>query len=356
MPPATPLDWTALRLLALKPKHNLKILKHVDWPERLRDRHWLHHQLESLDASRYSRRQAHNLHERADQCLTSLVSINCDVIGYDHAHYPPLLKTIYDPPIVLLCRGDTLLLAQPQVAMVGSRKSTSFARSTAESLAQQLTGAGVHVTSGLALGIDQAAHKGALNAGPGSTLAVMANGPDLIYPQRHLALGEKIIASGGLLVTEHLPGTQPRPHYFPERNRIISGLSLGTLVVEAEIKSGSLVTARLALEQGREVFAVPGAISNPAVRGCHLLIKEGAGLIESVDDILKSLYLPLRDQVPTDSFEETPVLRLLGQAPHTVDQLAQALMMSATDLQIELTELEINGFVAREGARFVRLR
>ena len=356
MPTVLPLDWVALRLLALTPLNNLKMLEIADWPMLIKDRHRLNDQLKQLGASRYAHQQAERLYDRAEKLLSSLNSLNCVVIGYDHAHYPPLLKAIYDPPIVLFCRGNTLLLAEPQIAMVGGRKSTQFARSTAQRLAAQLTETGVHVTSGLAIGIDQAAHKGALSAGPGTTLAVMANGPDLIYPQRHVALGEQIVASGGLLLTEHLPGTQPRPHFFPERNRIISGLSLGTLVVEAEIKSGSLVTARLALEQGREVFAVPGAISNPSVKGCHLLIKEGAALVESADDLLQALYLPLRDQAPLSDIADTPLLRLLAQAPHTIDQLAQALMMSATELQIALTELEISGFVAREGARFVRLR
>jgi DNA processing protein len=186
----------------------------------------------------------------------------------------------------------------------------------------------------------------------------MANGPDLVYPQRHQRLAQQILDSGGLLVTEQLPGIQPRPYLFPERNRIISGMSLGTLVVEAAIKSGSLVTARLALEQGREVFAIPGAITNELARGCHHLIKEGAQLVETVSDILTSLYLPLTtDTEHEPSIEsEDPIICALNQQNFTADQLADKLTMPIGQLQSRLVELEILGIIGREGARYVVLR
>ena len=259
---------------------------------------------------------------------------------------------------MLFSRGNVTALSEPQVALVGGRKSSSLARATAQRFAQELTQSGVHVSSGLAIGIDQAAHLGAIQAGPATTLAVMANGPDLVYPQRHQRLAQQILDSGGVLVTEQLPGTQPRPYLFPERNRIISGMSLGTLVVEAAIKSGSLVTARLALEQGREVFAIPSAITNELARGCHHLIKEGAQLVESVTDILASLYLPLA----TDSEEQPlierddPIVAALNQQSLTVDQLAAKLAIPIGQLQSLLVELEISGIIGREGARYVVLR
>lgn len=356
--PAQPIDWVALRLLAMRPASNLKFLQHPNWLDRLKDPKCLVEQLELFNESQFAIKQIQSLYDRAEKHLNVIKSIDCDVISIDDDRYPQLLKSIYDPPVVLFSRGNATALSEPQVALVGGRKSSSLARATAQRFAQELTQSGVHVSSGLAIGIDQAAHLGAIQAGPATTLAVMANGPDLVYPQRHQRLAQQILDSGGVLVTEQLPGTQPRPYLFPERNRIISGMSLGTLVVEAAIKSGSLVTARLALEQGREVFAIPSAITNELARGCHHLIKEGAQLVESVTDILASLYLPLATESAEQPFIEPddPIVAALHQQSLTVDQLAAKLAIPIGQLQSLLVELEISGIIGREGARYVVLR
>lgn len=201
--------------------------------------------------------------------------------------YPPLLAAISDPPPLLFVEGSLQSLDSPQIAVVGSRHATPFAREFAEAIAADLTRAGLVVTSGLARGIDGAAHAGALAAG-GETIAVLGCGIDQTYPRQHVALAARV-RDAGALVSEFPLGTPPRPGHFPRRNRIISGLALGTLVVEAAITSGSLVTARHALDQGREVFAVPGAVRNPLSRGCHALLRDGATLVERVDDIVGAL-------------------------------------------------------------------
>ena len=203
------------------------------------------------------------------------------------AAYPPLLRQLLDAPIALFVEGDATALAAPQLAIVGSRNPTIDGRETAEAFARALAGCGLTIASGLALGIDAAAHRGAL-AGGGRTIAVLGSGPDIVYPPSHAALAREI-AGRGALVSELPPGTPPRREHFPRRNRVISGLSLGTLVVEASDRSGSLITARLATEQGREVFAIPGSIHNALARGCHRLIREGAKLVETAQDILEEL-------------------------------------------------------------------
>ncbi len=198
--------------------------------------------------------------------------------------YPPLLRQIPDPPIALFVRGDATLLSEPQLAMVGSRNPSVEGRRNAEEFAEYLAKCGLVITSGMALGIDAASHKGALKGG--KTVAVWGTGLDKAYPPRNRELAEEIIAKG-VVVSEFPPGTPPLPTHFPRRNRIISGLAVGTLVVEAAKQSGSLITARLASEQGREVFAIPGSIHNPMARGCHRLLRDGAKLVESAGDILE---------------------------------------------------------------------
>ncbi|MEY6431426.1 DNA-processing protein DprA [Thioalkalicoccus limnaeus] len=201
----------------------------------------------------------------------------------DDPRYPPQLAELSDAPLVLYCRGDPTLLSDPQVAIVGSRTPTPQGLEITRQLACELAGRGLVVTSGLARGIDGAAHEGALEAGP--TIAVLGTGPDRVYPATHRRLAHRI-AEKGALVTEYPPGTGPQAHHFPRRNRLISGLSLGVLVTEAAERSGSLITARLAGEQGREVFAMPGSIRNPRARGCHRLIRQGATLVECAEDVL----------------------------------------------------------------------
>lgn len=209
------------------------------------------------------------------------------LVAWDDPRYPALLRQVPAAPVALFVRGDPASLALPQLAIVGSRNATAGGAATARAFAAHLAGRGIAITSGLALGIDAAAHKGALEAG-GRTIAVLGTGPDTCYPRAHVALAESIAASGAL-VTEFLPGMLPLRENFPRRNRIISGLAAGTLVVEAGLQSGALVTARRALEQGREVFAVPGSIHNPLAKGCHRLIREGAKLVESADHVLEEL-------------------------------------------------------------------
>ncbi len=205
------------------------------------------------------------------------------------SEYPALLLEVDDPPIVLFCQGTVDLLGSAQIAMVGTRHPSSAGREDASRFASALARCGLTVTSGLAAGIDGAAHRGALAAN-GRTVAVLGCGIGQAYPREHQRLYRQI-AECGVVVSEYPPGTPPRPYQFPVRNRIISGLSLGVLVVEASLDSGSLITARLALEQNREVFAMPGSIHNPAARGCHRLLREGAKLVESVEDVLEEMNL-----------------------------------------------------------------
>lgn len=211
----------------------------------------------------------------------------CELLTPEHPSWPARLRALPDPPAVLYVRGDPEVLALPALAIVGSRSPTAAGRETATDLACHLATAGLVITSGLALGIDAAAHEGALAAG-GLTVAVAGTGLDRVYPARHADLARRITTEGAL-VSELPLGTRPSREAFPQRNRIVTGLSLGTLVVEAAMKSGSLISARHAMEQGSEVFAIPGSIHNPLARGCHRLIRQGAKLVETADDVLEEL-------------------------------------------------------------------
>lgn len=232
------------------------------------------------------------------------------LLTFATAGFPAPLRHIADPPPVLFVEGDPGVLAAPQVAIVGSRRATPCGMQTAYALSESLAGCGLAITSGLALGVDGASHRGAI-AARGTTLAVAANGLDSVYPRRHRRLARAVVESGAL-VSEFAPGTPPLAAHFPRRNRLISGLALGVVVVEAARRSGSLITARLAAEQGREVFAVPGPVQSPLSRGCHHLIREGAKLVEQVSDILEEL--------PDGPW------RLVGpEAPATPDRLLDGL-------------------------------
>ncbi|NOZ52134.1 MAG: DNA-protecting protein DprA [Gammaproteobacteria bacterium] len=222
-----------------------------------------------------------------DKDLKWAQQTNCFIIPVTSTHYPTQLRQIADPPTLIFVQGDPELLHYPQLAMVGSRNPTHQGQETAAEFAKHLSLAGLIITSGMALGIDTASHQGALS-GSGLTIAVAGTGLDYIYPSKNKELAENI-ASEGALVSEYITGTRPLKHHFPQRNRIISGLSTGTLVVEAAMQSGSLITARQAMEQGREVFAIPGSIHNPLARGCHTLIRQGAKLVETGNDVLHEL-------------------------------------------------------------------
>ncbi len=272
--------------------------------------------------------------------------------------YPTLLKEIPDPPPVLFIRGDRNLLDSLQVAMVGTRNPSPMAMKTARAFAKNFADFGLTVTSGLALGVDQAAHKGALDS-TGKTIAVAATGLDRVYPASHKALAAEIIKTGAL-VSEFPIGTQPKPGYFPRRNRIISGLSLGVLVVEAAIKSGTLVTAKHAMEQGREVFAIPGSIHNPLAKGCHHLIRQGAKLVETADDVLEELGQLSRAAVREENGQnkamaenDLPIegdyaalLDKMGFDPTSVDELIAETHFTAEEISSMLLVMELEGLVS----------
>ncbi len=269
-----------------------------------------------------------------------------DSIVQTHRDFPQLLREIADPPPTLYYCGDIQLLNQPQIAIVGARKASRTGCNTAYQFAQQLAALGFVITSGLALGIDAAAHQGAL-AHNGKTIAVLGNGLNIQYPRQNEKLSDSI-RTHGLLISEFLPDTLPLPHHFPRRNRLISGLSYGVLVVEAQCKSGSLVTARMAMEQGREVFAVPGSIHSPLSRGCHQLLRDGAKLVENINDILEEIPTHCRhithSPEPADD-DIHPLLQLIGFEPTAMDTIIQRSQLSAAETANIIVQLEVEGLV-----------
>ncbi len=270
--------------------------------------------------------------------------------------YPKTLLEIADPPAMLYCKGQRSLLSHPALGIVGSRNATPQGVRDAEAFAHALSDAGLTIVSGLALGIDAAAHRGGL-AGAGSSIAIVGTGLDRIYPSRNKTLAHQL-AETGVIVSEFTLGTPPLPGHFPRRNRLISGLSRGVLVVEAAPDSGSLITARVATEQGREVFAIPGSIHSPLARGCHALIKQGAKLVESAADILDELAWQQRLAPP--SFPEAaladPVLDALDGSPTTLDTLAQRTGLTLDALSAKLLTLELDGRIASlPGGRYQKI-
>jgi len=289
-----------------------------------------------------------------DTTLAWLEAPSHHVLALGDAAYPQALANIPDPPLLLYIRGRIDLLARPALAIVGSRNATVQGKANAGAFASALSGAGVCVVSGLALGIDAAAHEGALR-GAGSTIAVVGTGADVFYPARNRALAERI-ANEGCIVSEYALGTPPTSGNFPRRNRIISGLSSGVLVIEAAAQSGSLITARVAAEQGREVFALPGSIHAPLAKGCHKLIRDGARLVETVDEIFEAMQVsPLAapsagsacvQALPTES-DCTGLLAQLGHEPLAVDDLLERLGTSIGQLSMGLLALEMAGMIER---------
>ena len=274
---------------------------------------------------------------------------------------PLALRAIPDPPKHLYCRGDSAVLANPAVALVGSRRCTRQGGEIAFALAQELAAQGLNVVSGLAYGIDVAAHRGALAAegdGCGKTIAVLGSGLDSLYPRLHEPLAEAIVAAGGALVTEHEADVVARKHHFPARNRIVSGLCLGVVVVEASAKSGSLITARLALEQGRDVMAVPSSVRSPLAAGCHRLIREGAALVETAEQVIETLgmaWTPPETVAPI--FADDPVLAQIDATVVTsLDAIVAATRLSMEEALQRLAELEIEGVIAPRPGGYVRCR
>ncbi|MCG6116876.1 MAG: DNA-processing protein DprA [Aquimonas sp.] len=300
------------------------------------------------------------------------------LILWSDPDYPELLREAPSPPPALCTSGDAHLLWRAQVAIVGSRNPTAGGADTAAAFAGHFARSGLLVTSGLAEGIDAAAHRAALDSGE-PTVAVVGTGPDRVYPARHRALAEQI-RSHGCIVSEFAPGTAARAEHFPRRNRIIAALSLGTLVVEAAQRSGALITARNASESGREVFAIPGSIHNPLARGCHRLIREGAALVETADEVIEALRpgaqrlagllqqrlgehaalpsaapaCPASEAVTETDPERARLLKALGHDPVGIDQLAERTGLTVGVLSSMLLMLELEGVVSARHGRYAR--
>lgn len=310
---------------------------------------------------------------RLDADLEWLAKPGHHVLGWQDPAYPALLRRSPGPPALLFVAGDSQLLWSAQLAIVGSRRPSAGGREHARRFARALAGAGWTITSGLAQGIDTAAHEGALDAG--RTVAVVGTGLDLAYPDTNAGLMARIEA-GGAVVSEHPPGTPALPTHFPSRNRIIAGLSLGTLVVEAAMRSGALISARLAAEAGREVFALPGSIDNPMIRGCHRLIRDGATLVETPGEVLEALAPQLaclaeglRGQLSApdpaagvrsaggqspDDPDHSRLWSALGHDPTGMDVLAERTGLTVAALSSMLLVMELEGHVVNDHGRYAR--
>ena len=307
---------------------------------------------------------------RAADLLSRASRASIDVIRDDDVRYPPLLRTIVDPPPVLWVSGRVEVLARPAVAIVGSRAATPYAIEVAARLGGELADRGVLVVSGLARGADGAAHRGCLSAG-GATVAVLGCGPDIVYPPEHDALAASIRVDGAL-VSELGPGAPPLPEHFPLRNRLISGISLAVVVVEANERSGSLITARCALDQGRDVMAVPGSVLGGRNRGSHALLKDGAKVVESADDILEELGWPALSEALSDAGRlegpactnakissnslkiDSLLQRLTAGESYDLDEMSATVGLTGSQLLPRLTEWEMQGLLLRvAGGRYV---
>lgn len=310
----------------------------------------------------------------AGQIATEATAMNqCSVsmLNLGQSGYPPLLAEIPDPPLALFVRGDPRPLDDRAIAIVGSRRCTPTSAMLATDIADGIARCGRVVVSGLASGVDGAAHRGALQAGR-STVAVLGHGHAHCYPARHRGLRQQILETGGALVSEYPPTWPPRPHFFPERNRIISGLTEAVLVVEASKRSGSLITARLALEQGRDVLAVPGSVTGGAHRGCHRLLKDGAALVEGIEDVCVALGIDasIRESAGRESAGEPTgastggesglteleirLLGLTGGDGRPTEVLVELLGEPTSRTLGLLTELELKGFVRAVGDGYIR--
>jgi DNA processing protein len=303
--------------------------------------------------------------------LQWLQELHHHIITFHDTRYPAQLKELPDAPPLLYVRGDPDYLLQPQLAMVGARNPTAAGRSSAQEFAKHLSDAGITIISGLASGIDGASHEGALQ-GLAGTIAVVAHGLDIVYPAQHQDLAQRITEHGAV-ISEMPIGTQPQRGLFPRRNRLISALSLGTLVVEAAQKSGSLITARYAIEQNREVFAIPGSIHNPMAKGCHRLIRQGAKLVETASDILEELCItsaesPEYPKKPDKNTPEKPkdstqtldpdhqkLLKCLAYEPASIDELVNNSHFTAAEVASMLLIMELEGIIACQDGHYTRV-
>ncbi len=289
----------------------------------------------------------------------------CRIICLFDEDYPYLLKQIASPPPLLFCKGNSTFLNAPQFAMVGSRHCSAYGEYWAKYFATELSLAGFYITSGLALGIDGFCHQAVVNMN-GQAIAVLGCGLNEIYPKKHYKLAEKILENQGVILSEFLPSQPPVAKHFPQRNRIISGMSQGVLVIEAGLKSGSLITARYALEQNRDIFALPGNIQNQFSQGCHQLIRQGAILVESVQDILEVTqpycYCPRslsQVEIPHQTFmskqDEPPLLKHISYRAISLDELVQLSAMPIDELICELLNLELQNWIVQENGQYRRL-
>ena len=298
-----------------------------------------------------SEKIASEIHQGVDQdaikdTIHWLTQTNNHLVTLADTNYPQALLEIADPPVLLYAKGNLALLNQPSLAIVGSRNASVQGEKNAEAFAQGLSGYGLCIISGLALGIDGAAHRGALKAN-GATIAVVGTGLDIVYPAQHRDLAHQIVERG-LIISEFALGTPSKPQNFPRRNRIISGLSLGCLVVEANLQSGSQITARLSAEQGREVFAIPGSIHSPMSKGCHQLIKQGAKLVDSLQDIVEELNLHALTSTPPQPkgqvlTHNNPLMQIMGYEQVSLEHLVQLSGLTVSEVSSMLMLLELEG-------------
>lgn len=362
----------------------MEFFKQADHAIRSTPQHWQQLGLHKAHPKRLQQwQQEPAVAQQFELAIRALNHPHDYIISQRDAHFPKQLLQIADPPPFLFIRGNPHILSMPQVAIVGSRKPSQSGRQIAEQFATVLAQQGFCISSGLAHGIDTAAHQGALRAGQGQTIAVMGTGINLCYPSANQDLYQHIIDSGGALISEFIPNSPARDYHFPRRNRIVSGLSLGVLVVEAAIKSGSLITAQTALDQNRQVFAIPGHIYNEQSRGCHQLIRDGAMLVDDPEQIIHELDLPRRwqQQSAPESILDTATSNIptLNQVPQeyaidlvpehlkrlyneldwvgrSIDDLVESTQLDTASLTGQLMELELLGFVVQQAGLYQRCR
>lgn len=369
-------DWIALNMIrGIGPRTANELLRKFGLPAQVFSASRLDLELCRLKSETIQELHDSEILNKANDEMERLEALGMNVMTLRDENYPPLLREIYDPPIVLYIRGDLEQAGRlPCIAVVGSRRASTYGVNAAQSLARDIAGSGLTIISGLARGIDAAAHRGALEAG-GYTVAVVGTGLDITYPKEHRKLQDEI-AERGAVISEFPLGTPPLPQNFPYRNRILSGLSLGVLIVEAAEHSGSLITARMAYEQGREVFAVPGNITSQNSFGPNYLIKDGAKLVQQWRDVIEELPRDIREQilgiersVGADVTVETPQFdvvemsdderRILGllslDVPSHIDQLIMACNMNSSNLMNALLGLEMKDRISQlPGKSFIR--
>lgn len=359
--------WLLLNASGLSPRRQMALLEVFDTPEAIfaASSEQLS-QVEGITAVHVGKLRDAEAGVAATAILNKLADLNVGILTIRDDGYPKLLREIDDPPPVVFVRGTLERRDELAVALVGTRRRTSYGQMVAAKLAGELVRRGFTIVSGLAQGIDGDAHRGALEAG-GRTIGVLACGIDVNYPSAHAQLKDEIAASGAV-VTELALGTEPLRERFPARNRIISGLAMGVVVVEAPVQSGALITARLAGEQGREVFAVPGNVTSPESRGCHALIRDGAGVAEVAEDVVAGLGIMLEavpereprkererkvQELPSDQLR---VLEALSHQPRNVDGVIAELQVPPAQVTSALMLLEVKGLVRRfPGNQYVRI-